>query len=313
MSTRVFVTGHRGLVGSALVRALENHPDLELVTADRQLVDLEDQHDVRSFLSREMPNLVIHCAGKVGGVLANKNYPADFISRNLIMAHNVIWGSHLSEVANLIFLASSCAYPREADQPIKESALLTGSLEPTNEPFAIAKIAGISMCNSISSQYGRDYVSIMLPNIYGPNDQFDPLTSHVLPALIRKFHEALPDQPVELWGTGSPIREFLHADDVASACLFLATKPEKPRLINVGTGRSVTIRELAQLIRRITNHTGPIRWNRAMPDGFPAKTMDVSTLFGMGWRPSIGLEEGIRETYRWFRDAQNSQIAIRAH
>ncbi len=299
-SDKIFVAGHRGLVGSAIVRKLLAEGFHNLLLRTRHELDLSDQAAVYSFLRSEKPDWVVLAAAKVGGIKANSTYPADFIGLNLVIEANVIWGAHLADVPNFLFLGSSCIYPREAPQPIPESALLTAPPEPTNAPYAIAKIAGLFLCDAIRRQHGRNYFTVMPPNVYGPNDNFDLETSHVLPALIRRFHEALPDQPVVCWGTGSPRREFLHSDDVADGLLFLMRQPAVEGHINLGTGSSVTIRELAETVQRVVGHTGPIEWDSTKPDGFPEKTMDVSRLFAMGWRPRIPLEEGIRGAYEWY-------------
>ncbi|MFN3684051.1 MAG: GDP-L-fucose synthase family protein [Fimbriimonadaceae bacterium] len=299
-SDRIFVAGHRGLVGSAIVRRLRAEGCGNLLLRTRQELDLSDQAAVYRFLQTEKPDWVVLAAAKVGGIKANSTYPADFIGLNLVIEANVIWGAHLADVPNFLFLGSSCIYPREAPQPIPESALLTAPPEPTNAPYAIAKIAGLFLCDAIRRQHGRNYFTVMPPNVYGPNDNFDPETSHVLPAMIRRFHEALPDRPVVCWGTGSPRREFLHSDDVADGLLFLMRQPRVEGHINLGTGSSVTIRELAETVQRVVGHRGPIEWDASKPDGFPEKTMDVSRLFAMGWRPRIPLEDGIRMAYEWY-------------
>ncbi len=299
---RVFVAGHRGLVGSAIVRRLEAEGSYEILTRTRAELDLQNQAATHAFLASEKPDAVILAAAKVGGIRANSEFPADFIAQNLVIEHNIIWGSHLADVPTLLFLGSSCVYPRETAQPIPESALLSGKPEPTNAPYAIAKIAGIYLCDAITQQFGRRYFTAMPPNVYGPNDNFDLKTSHVLPALIRKFHEAKPHGPVTLWGSGNPKREFLHSDDVADALLFLLNHESAKGLINVGTGSSVTIRDLAETIQRTVGHEGPITWDTSMPDGFPEKTMDVSNLNSMGWHHRIGLDEGIKLAYQWFLD-----------
>ncbi len=299
-SDRIFVAGHRGLVGSAIVRRLRAEGCGNLLLRTRQELDLSDQAAVYRFLQTEKPDWVVLAAAKVGGIKANSTYPADFIGLNLVIEANVIWGAHLADVPNFLFLGSSCIYPREAPQPIPESALLTAPPEPTNAPYAIAKIAGLFLCDAIRRQHGRNYFTVMPPNVYGPNDNFDPETSHVLPAMIRRFHEALPDRPVVCWGTGSPRREFLHSDDVADGLLFLMRQPRVENHINLGTGSSVTIRELAETVQRVVGHRGPIEWDASKPDGFPEKTMDVSRLFAMGWRPRIPLEDGIRMAYEWY-------------
>lgn len=295
---KVFVAGHRGLVGSAIVRKLREKGYSQVVTRTRQELDLQDQAATYGFLQQEKPDCVVVAAAKVGGIHANMTYPADFIGLNLGIEMNLIWGSHLTEVPHLVFLGSSCIYPRETAQPIPEEALLTAPPEPTNAPYAIAKIAGLFLCDAIRKQYGRNYFTAMPPNVYGPNDNFDLKTSHVLPALVRKFHEALPDKPVECWGTGRPRREFLHADDVADALVFVLEREQMPfGHLNIGTGSSVSIRELAETVQSVVGHKGPIEWNTSMPDGFPEKTMDVAKLFSLGWRPSISLVEGLKRTY----------------
>jgi len=298
---KIFLAGHRGLVGSAIHTELLSQGYTKVLTRTRQELDLQDQLAVYDFLESEQPRAVILAAAKVGGIHANRTYPADFIGENLVIEANVIWGAHLAGVPHLQFLGSSCIYPREAPQPIPEDALLSGKPEPTNAPYAVAKIAGLVLCDSIRTQYGRNYYTVMPPNVYGDRDNYDLQTSHVLPALIRKFHEALPDKPVTCWGTGSPRREFLHSTDVARACVFLLGHPEIEGHIHIGTGTSVSIRELAETIQRITGHRGEIVWDTSMPDGFPEKTMDVSRLFAMGWRPAFSLEDGIRSAYDWFK------------
>jgi GDP-L-fucose synthase len=298
---KVFVAGHRGLVGSAIVRRLEKEGGYQILTRTRQELDLMDQAAVYAFLREQKPDAVVIAAAKVGGIYANSTFPADFIGQNLIIEANLIWGSHLAGVPTVLFLGSSCIYPRETAQPIPEEALLTSKPEPTNAPYAIAKIAGLYLCDSIAKQFGRNYFTAMPPNVYGTYDNFDLKTSHVLPALIRKFHEALPNNPVEAWGTGNPRREFLHSDDVADAVHFLLQQPKVEGHVNVGTGSSVSIRELAETIQSVVGHKGEIQWNTSMPDGFPEKTMDVAKLFGMGWRPKIALRDGIAASYEWFK------------
>ncbi len=300
--SKIFLAGHRGLVGSAILGRLEAKGYTNVVTRTRSELDLTNQAQVRSFLMSEQPDAVMLAAAKVGGIHANNTFPADFIQQNMVIEHNVIWGSHLAEVPNVLFLGSSCVYPRETPQPIPEDALLTGKPEPTNAPFAVAKIAGIFLCDSISKQYGRNYFAAMLPNIYGPNDNFDLKTSHVLPALIRKFHEALPNRPVPVWGSGKPKREFLYSDDVANALIFLMEKDSVQGHVNVGTGASVSIAELAQTVQRVVGHQGPIEWDTSMPDGFPEKTMDVTRLTELGWQTEITLEDGIKRAYQWYLD-----------
>lgn len=298
---KVFVAGHRGLVGSAIARKVVADGEYELVVRTRSELDLQDQVAVHKFLKDVKPDAIVLAAAKVGGILANSTYPADFIGLNLGIQQNLIWGAFENEVPNFLFLGSSCVYPRETPQPIKEEALLTAPPEPTNAPYAIAKIAGLYLCDAIRKQHGLNYFTAMPPNVYGPFDNFDLKTSHVLPALIRKFHEALPEMAVEVWGSGTPKREFLHSDDVADAIIFLLAHGSAEGHVNVGTGQSITIAELAQAIQRVVGHQGPINWNRSMPDGFPEKTMDVTKLHGLGWKHKISLEEGLISAYSWFK------------
>ncbi len=297
-ATKVFVAGHRGLVGSALTRRLCS--DYEVVVRTHAELELEDRAAVSRFYAEVRPDAVVLAAARVGGIHANNTYPADFIGRNLAIQQSVIWGALEAEVPNFLFLGSSCVYPREAAQPIKEEALLTGKPEPTNAPYAIAKIAGMMMCDAIRRQHGLNYFTAMPPNVYGPNDNFDLKNSHVLPALIRKFHDALPDGPVEVWGSGTPKREFMYSDDVADACAFLLSHGGVEGHVNVGTGRSIAIADLAALIQRTVGHKGEIVWNRDMPDGFPEKTMDVTRLHDLGWQESISLEDGVAKAYAWY-------------
>jgi len=308
--SRIFLAGHRGMVGSAIRRKLESD-DHDLITASRQDLDLTDQAAVRTFLARERPDVTIIAAAKVGGIGANSNFPAEFIYQNLMIQNNLIHGSFEAGVERLLFLGSSCIYPKEAAQPMAEDALLTGPLEPTNEPYAIAKIAGIKMCESYNRQYGVDYRSVMPTNLYGPNDYFHPGNSHVLPALLMRFHEAAQrgDPEVVVWGSGNPRREFLHVDDMAEASLFVldldkadyqsATRPMLSH-INVGTGRDVSIRELATLIASVTGYTGEIGFDASKPDGTMRKLLNVDLLARLGWSARIELEQGIRQTYDWF-------------
>lgn len=307
--SKIFVAGHRGLVGSAIVRQLKAQGFENIVTRGRIELDLADQEATYKFLKDERPEYVVVAAAKVGGIRANSEYPADFIGQNLLIQNNLIWGSHLAEVPSLLFLGSSCIYPRITPQPIPEEALLTGPPEPTNAPYAIAKIAGLYMCDAISKQYGKNYYTVMPPNVYGPGDNFDLKTSHVIAALIRKFHESKPDAPVTCWGTGNPRREFLHSDDVGRACVFLMNRPSVQGHVNIGTGTSISIKELAETIQSIVGHTGPIHWDTNMPDGFPEKTMDVTKLFTMGWRPELSLEQGIQDAYNWYRTNLEPQLA----
>lgn len=300
--TRVFVAGHRGLVGSALVRALQQRGCEQVLTATRQQCDLCDQAQVESWFAENRPQVVLLAAGKVGGIYANKTYPAEFLYENLMIHANVIHASWRHEVSRLLYLGSSCIYPRECPQPIGEDQLLTGPLESTNEAYALAKITGIRMCDSYRTQYGCDYFSAMPTNLYGPYDNFDLKTSHVLPALIRKFHEAklAGQSQVTVWGTGKVRREFLHVDDLASACLYLVEHYDGGGHLNVGTGEDLTIRELAELVREIVYPAAELVWDTSMPDGTPRKQLDVSRLHELGWRHTIELADGIRSTYEWF-------------
>ena len=299
--SKVYLAGHGGLVGSAIHRALQSRGHENIVTRTRQELDLLDQRSTFDFLQSEKPDVVIVAAAKVGGIKANSTRPADFIGENMVIESNLIWGSHLADVATLLFLGSSCIYPREAPQPIPEAALFTGPPEPTNAPYAVAKIAGLYLCDAISKQYGRNYFTVMPPNVFGPGDNFHPEHSHVIAAMIRRFHEHLPEKTVTCWGTGSPKREFLHSDELADACLFMLGHEKVEGHVNVGTGTSITISELASMIQRVTGHTGEIEWDTSMPDGFPEKTMDVSRLSGMGWQARRQLEDGLRDAYGWFK------------
>lgn len=310
MEGKIYVAGHRGMVGSAILRRLEAR-NAEIVTRTHAELDLTNQAAVRDFFDQERPDLVILAAAKVGGILANTTYPAQFIHENLMIQANVIHEAYRSGVTRLLQLGSSCIYPKYATQPMSEDALLTGTLEPTNEPYAIAKIAGIKLCESYNRQYGVDYRSVMPTNLYGPGDNFHPDNSHVLPALIRRFTEAREAEldNVTIWGTGSPRREFLHVDDMAEASLFVLNLDEEtyaretgPMLshINVGTGIDISILELAQMVADITGFEGAIETDPSKPDGTPRKLLDVSRLKRLGWQASIGLEEGIRQTYQWF-------------
>ena len=305
-NVRIYIAGHRGMVGSALVRALELRGATNIITRTRQELDLTDQRAVDSFLLQERPEVVVIAAARVGGIMANWTHPWEFLYENLVMETNLIGAAHRADVPRLAFLGSSCIYPKLAPQPLSEEALLTGPLEPTNEAYAIAKIAGVKLCEALHRQYGRDYYSLMPTNLYGPHDNFDLNSSHVIPALIRKFHEALPDEPVTLWGTGSPLREFMHVDDLADAVLFTLDRPVEHTLLNVGSGSDLPIKDLALLIQRITGHTGSIEWDSSKPDGTPRKLMDVNRLNDMGWKASISLEEGLKSTYHWFKTHQDS-------
>jgi nucleoside-diphosphate-sugar epimerase len=308
---KIYVAGHRGMVGGAILRQLKARGETDIVTRTHAELDLTNQSDVRDFMQTERPDVVILAAAKVGGIHANSAYPADFIYENLMIECNVIHQAFSSGVKRLLQLGSSCIYPRNAAQPMREDALLTSTLEPTNEPYAVAKIAGIKLCESYNRQHGVDYRSVMPTNLYGPGDNFHPENSHVLPALIRRFHEAAQKQleEVVIWGTGSPRREFLHVDDMAAASLFVLDLPKRdydantePMLshINVGTGSDISILELAQLVARTTGFNGEITTDPSKPDGSPRKLMDVRRLETMGWRAHTGLEAGIAETYQWY-------------
>jgi GDP-L-fucose synthase len=305
----IYVAGHRGLVGAALCRALAKNGYTNLVTAPRSELDLTDQRRVLDFFHKVRPAYVFVAAARVGGINANNSYPADFIRDNLQIQTNVIDGAYQSGAAKLLFLGSSCIYPKFAPQPMKEEHLLTGSLEPTNEWYAVAKIAGIKMCQAYRRQYGFDAISVMPTNLYGPGDSFDLENSHVLPALIRKFHEATRTgaDSVEVWGSGAPRREFLYVDDLAAACLFLMRNYSAEEIINVGSGQEVTIAELARLVAEVTGFTGAIRFNENMPDGTPRKLLDMSKLTGLGFTPRTSLREGITLTYDWYLARQNQK------
>lgn len=300
--SKIYVAGHRGLVGSAIVRALQKQGFKNLVLKTRDELDLTNQQAVEDFFAKEKPKFVFLAAAKVGGIMANKTYPADFIYENLVIQNNIIHAAYKNSVKKLLFLGSSCIYPRLAPQPIKEEYLLTGPLEPTNEAYAIAKIAGLKMCEFFNQQYGTNYISVMPTNLYGPNDNFDLETSHMLPALIRKFHEAkINNAPtITLWGSGSPRRECLHVDDLADACVFLMNHYNDSKTINIGTGEDITIKELAELISDIVEYKGEITWDTSKPDGMPRKLLDVSRLHEQGWHHHIELADGLKETYTWY-------------
>ncbi len=307
---KIYIAGHRGMVGSALHRRLEREGFQHFVFRTSAQLDLRDQAAVREFFSEERPDYVFLAAAKVGGIQANNTFRAEFLYDNLMMESNVIDAAYRSGVKKLMFLGSSCIYPKMAPQPLREDYLLTGLLEETNEPYAIAKIAGIKLCEAYRSQYGCHFISVMPTNLYGPNDNYDLQNSHVLPALIRKFHEAKMDgkPTVEVWGSGSPRREFLHADDLADACLFLMENYDEPGLINIGTGEDVTIRELAELVRETVGYEGDIVWNTSKPDGTPRKLMDVSKLHRLGWRHTTELPDGLRAVYEAFAKAEEVRV-----
>ncbi len=300
---RIYVAGHRGLVGSAIWRELQRRGFSRLIGRTHAELDLLDAAAVQIFYAQEKPEYVVDAAAKVGGILANDRHPAEFLFQNLQIQNNLIHGACQAGVRKLLFLGSSCIYPRLASQPLKEEYLLTGPLEPTNEWYAVAKIAGIKMCQAYRRQYGCDFVSAMPTNMYGPNDNYDLQNSHVLPALIRKFHEAkVANAPtVSCWGTGSPLREFLYADDLARACIFLLENYSEEQFINVGSGSEVSVRQLTETIKRVIGFGGEIVWDTTKPDGMPRKLMDSSRLFALGWRPQIDLEAGIRLAYEDFR------------
>ena len=299
LGDRIYVAGHNGMVGSAICRKLEAEGYTNLILRSSKELDLRNQEAVEGFFASERPDIVFLAAAKVGGIVANNTYRADFLYDNLMIEANVIHNAYRSGVRKLLFLGSSCIYPKFAEQPITEEALLTGTLEPTNEPYAIAKIAGIKLCETYREQYGADFISAMPTNLYGPGDNYDLNNSHVLPAMIRKFHEAKMQghAPVTLWGDGSPLREFLHADDLASALVFLMDHYSEKQFINVGSGKEISIRDLATLIRSIVGHNGEILWDTSKPNGTPRKLMDSSRLMDLGWKPKISLEEGIKKVY----------------
>jgi GDP-L-fucose synthase len=302
-SARIYVAGHRGLVGSAILRRLGSEGYDNLLTATRDQLDLRDQAAVNAWFRDNRPEYVFLVAGTVGGILANSTRPAEFIYDNLMIHATVVHAAYLHGVKRLLYLGSSCIYPRECPQPIREESLLTGLLEPTNEPYAVAKISGIKLCQAYRRQYGSDFISAMPTNLYGPHDNFDLQNSHVLPALMRKFHEARMEgrDEVTVWGTGAPRREFLHVDDLADACLFLMRRYDEDGHINVGTGEDLSIRELAETLREVVAPGVRLVFDPAKPDGMPRKLLDVGRLHRLGWRHRIGLREGIEQTYDWFR------------
>jgi GDP-L-fucose synthase len=301
-SDKIYIAGHRGMVGSACWRALEAEGYNNLVGKTSKELDLRDQKAVQDFIRTEKPIAIIDAAAKVGGILANDTFPYEFLMDNMLIQNNLIRSAHENDISKFIFLGSSCIYPKFAPQPLKEEYLLTDSLEPTNEWYAIAKISGVKLIEALRKEFGRDYVSLMPTNLYGPNDNFDLKSSHVLPAMIRKFYEAKMNDnaAVELWGTGAPMREFLHVDDLGQAVLFALENKLEEHLYNVGSGVDLTIKELALLIQLVVEHEGEIAWDSTKPDGTPRKLMDVSKLELKGWSPSLSLDEGIIKTYYWF-------------
>ena len=302
LDAKIYVAGHRGLVGSAIVRNLEAKGYKNIIYRTHKELDLTNQEAVRTFFEEERPEYVFLAAAKVGGIHANNTYPADFIYDNLMIQNNVIKAAHDFKVKKLLFLGSTCIYPKMAPQPIKEEYLLTGSLEETNEAYAVAKIAGLEMCKFFKRQYGDNFISCMPTNLYGPNDNFDLKNSHVLPALIRKFHEAKVNNSdvVEVWGTGTPLREFLYVDDMADACVFLMENYDGEKHVNIGTGEEVSIRELAETIKEVVGFEGELVFNTDMPDGTPRKLTTVDKLHGLGWKHKVSLNEGIKLAYNWF-------------
>lgn len=305
-NSKIYIAGHRGMVGSAIKRNLEKKGFTNLITRTSSELDLIDQSAVKAFFEEEKPDYVFVAAAKVGGILANNMLRGEFLYNNLMIEANVIHAAHENKVNKLLFLGSSCIYPKFANQPLQEESLMTGALEPTNEPYAIAKIAGIKLCESYRDQYGDNFISAMPTNLYGPNDNYDLQTSHVLPALIRKFHEAKEShaESVECWGSGAPLREFLHVDDLAEACVFLMENYDERQFLNVGTGVDLSIRELAEMIKEIVGFEGEIVWNTDKPDGTPRKLMDVSKINDLGWKHAIELREGITSVYENFKNLE---------
>ncbi|WP_199620953.1 GDP-L-fucose synthase [Paenibacillus alkalitolerans] len=309
-TSKIFLAGHRGLAGSAILRRLQSEGFKNIVVRTSVELDLRDYSKVLSFFQEEQFEYVFLAAAKVGGIVANNDYPADFIRDNLLIQTNVIDSSYRTGVKKLLFLGSTCIYPKLAPQPMKEEYLLTGELEATNEPYAIAKIAGVKMCQSYNRQYGTKFISVMPTNLYGPNDNYDLQHSHVLPALIRKFHEAKSNgaEFVEIWGTGTPRREFLHSDDLADACVYLMNTYEDNEIVNIGVGEDISIRELADKIKEVVGYEGRIQYDTSKPDGTPRKLVDVTRLTRLGWKASITLEEGLTATYQWFL---NNELQLR--
>lgn len=308
--SRIYVAGHRGLVGSAILRKLEEQGYTNLVYKTSKELDLRDPRQVEEFFQIEKVDYVFLAAAKVGGIVANNQYPADFIRDNLMIQTNVIDSAYRSGVEKLLFLGSTCIYPKLAPQPLKEEYLLTGELEPTNEPYALAKIAGIKMCESYNRQYGTKYISAMPTNLYGENDNFDLHTSHVLPALIRKFHEAKENNAefVEVWGTGTPLREFLYSDDLADACVYLMNNYEGNEIVNIGVGEDLSIKELAGKVKATVGFTGELRFDTSKPDGTPRKLVDVTKINALGWKATTSLDEGLKKAYDWFLQTEKELV-----
>ncbi|WP_066070761.1 GDP-L-fucose synthase [Neobacillus soli] len=308
--SKIYVAGHRGLVGSAIVRKLQEKGYTNLVYRTSKELDLRDKTSVDHFFAEEKPDFVFLAAAKVGGIVANNEYPADFIRDNLLIQTNIIDAAYRNDVKKLLFLGSTCIYPKLAPQPLKEEYLLTGELEPTNDAYAIAKIAGIKMCQSYNRQYGTEYISVMPTNLYGENDNFDLHTSHVLPALIRKFHEAKETNApfVEVWGTGTPKREFLYSDDLADACVYLIDNYSGNEIVNIGVGEDLPIKELAEKIKEVVGFTGEIQFDTTKPDGTPRKLVDVTKLNSLGWKATTSLEVGLKKAYQWFLDNQLTKV-----
>jgi len=310
-NSKIYIAGHRGMVGSAIIRRLQKDGFTNIVTRSSKELNLINQQAVADFFATEKPDFVFLAAAKVGGIVANNTYRAEFIYDNIMIQSNIIHSSYLNNVKKLLFLGSSCIYPKMAPQPLKEDYLLTGILESTNEPYAIAKIAGIKMCDAYRSQYGCNFIAVMPTNLYGPNDNYDLNNSHVLPALIRKFHTAKTQKlsSVEIWGTGTPMREFLHVDDLADACFTLMQNYNEPGLINIGVGEDISIKDLALLVKKIVNYEGELKFDTTKPDGTPRKLMDVSKLHSFGWKHKINLEEGISSVYKEVKDVFNLETA----
>ncbi len=299
---KIYIAGHRGLVGSAIMQALQNRGYSNFVTRTHAELDLTNQQAVRDFYQQEKPDYVFLAAARVGGIVANDSYPAEFIYKNLMIESNLIHGAYENNVKKLLFLGSTCIYPKMAPQPLKEEYLLTGPLEPTNEWYAVAKIAGIKLCQAYRLQYGCNFISVMPTNLFGPNDNFDLNSSHVMPALMRKFHEAkLNNTPqVEVWGTGTPRREFCHVEDCADACIYLMNNYNEADIVNIGVGKDISIGELAEMVKQVVGYEGEIVFDRSKPDGTPRKLVDATKILGLGWQPGIALREGVTTTYQWY-------------